>query len=24
MEPYRIAADKPYAYSFRVRPIERR
>ncbi len=24
MEPYRIAPDKPYAYSFRVIPIERR
>ncbi len=24
MEPYRIPADKPYAYSFRLRPIERR
>jgi beta-galactosidase len=24
MEPYRIAADKPYAYSFRLRPFERR
>jgi beta-galactosidase len=24
MEPYRIPADKAYAYSFRLRPIERR
>jgi beta-galactosidase len=24
MEPYRIAPDKPYAYSFRVRPFERK
>jgi hypothetical protein len=24
MAPYRVAADKPYAYSFRLRPIERR
>ena len=24
MEPYRIAADKSYAYSFRLRPVERK